>query len=153
LASSGVRAVALVEAAKGTLILVAGLGLLSLIHKDLQLLAENLVRHFHLNPASRYPRIFIEAAERVSDARLWLLAALAFGYAVMRMAEAYGLWRGQRWAAWLAVASGGLYVPIEVYELFHGVSTIKAGTLIVNVGIVSYMGFVLWRSRQGAPRQ
>ena len=114
----------------------------------MQRLAEDLVGHFHLNPASRYPRIFIEAANRSSDVRLWLLAALAFGYAALRLAEAYGLWRRRRWAEWFAVASGGIYVPIEIYELFHGLSTIKVATLVVNVGIVLYMGHALWHSRR-----
>jgi uncharacterized membrane protein (DUF2068 family) len=80
--------------------------------------------------------------------RLWLLALLAFGYAVLRIAEAYGLWRGRRWAEWFAVASGGIYVPIEIYELFHGLSKIKVGMLTVNVGIVLFMGVALCRSRR-----
>ena len=143
----GVRVVAVFEAAKGVLVLMAGFGLLSILHQDVQRVAEDLVRHFHLNPASRYPRIFVEAADRVSDMRLWLLAALAFGYATVRLAEAYGLWRRRRWAEWFAVASGGIYVPIEIYELFQGLSTIKVATLTVNVGIVLYMGYALWLSR------
>ena len=98
-----------------------------MIHQDLEQLAEELVRHFHLDPASHYPRIFIEAADRVSDARLWLLAALAFGYAAMHLAQGYGLWRRQRWAAWLAIAAAASYVPLEVYGLLHGVSKIKVG--------------------------
>ena len=145
--SSGVRVVAVFEAAKGLLILLAGLGLLSLVHQDLQALAEDLVRHFHLNPASRYPRIFLELADRAADLRLWLLAALAFAYAGLRLVEAYGLWRGRRWAEWLAVASGAIYVPIEIYELFSGVTPLKAGTLALNVAIVAYMGWMLWTAR------
>jgi len=145
----GVRVVAVFEAAKGVLVLMAGFGLLSILHQDVQRVAEEIVRHFHLNPASRYPRIFVAAADRVSDMRLWVLATLAFGYATVRLAEAYGLWRRRRWAEWFAVASGGLYVPIEIYELFHGLSTIKIATLTVNVGIVLYMGHALWRSRSG----
>ncbi len=127
---TGVRFVAIFEAAKGALILLAGFGALSLIHHDLQQLAEELVRHFHLDPASHYPRIFIEAADRVSDARLWLLAALAFGYAALHFVQGYGLWRRQRWAAWLAIAAAASYVPLEVYGLLHGVSKLKVGTLI-----------------------
>ncbi|MCZ7627424.1 MAG: DUF2127 domain-containing protein [Candidatus Methylomirabilis sp.] len=57
--SSGtLRTVALLEAAKGLLVLVAGIGVLSFVHHDAQWVAERLVGHLHLNPASRYPRIF-----------------------------------------------------------------------------------------------
>jgi hypothetical protein len=49
--NAGLRIVALFEGAKGVLLLAAGFGLLSLIHDDVQKMAEELVRHFHLNPA------------------------------------------------------------------------------------------------------
>jgi len=147
---SGVRVIAMFEAAKGLLILVAGLGLLSLVHKDLEALAEDLVRHFHLNPASRYPRIFLDLADRLADVRLWLLALMAFGYASIRLVEAYGLWRGRRWAEWLAAGSGAIYVPIEIYELYSGVTPLKVGTLALNVAIVAYMGWTLWSVRRDA---
>ncbi|UUZ68137.1 DUF2127 domain-containing protein [Polaromonas sp. P2-4] len=58
----GVRAVAALEAAKGILVLLAGFGLLSLIHHNAQQLAAQVLGHLHLNPANRYPRIFIDAA-------------------------------------------------------------------------------------------
>jgi uncharacterized membrane protein (DUF2068 family) len=139
----GVRTVAVFEAGKGALVLLAGFGLLSLIHRNMQEAAEDLVHHLHLNPAKKYPHIFLDLAGRISDQRLWLLAILAFGYACMRFAEACGLWRGRRWAEWFAVASGGIYVPIEVYELFHGVSPIKLIALLLNAIIVVYMSFTL----------
>lgn len=147
--ASGVRVVAVFEAAKGLLILVAGFGLLAVVHQDAEWLAEELVRHFHLNPASRYPRVFLDLADRLADVRLWMLAALAFAYASIRLIEAYGLWRARRWAEWLAVASGAIYVPIEVYELFSGLTPIKVGTLAVNLAIVAYMGWTLWTARSG----
>jgi uncharacterized membrane protein (DUF2068 family) len=139
------------EAAKGVLVLVVGFGLLSFVHQDVDQLAEELVRHFHLNPASRYPRIFLDVTSHLADLRVWLLATFAFCYASLRLAEAYGLWRGRRWAEWLAVASGTVYVPIELYELFTGLSGIKIATLTANIAIVAYMSRVLWRSREGSP--
>jgi hypothetical protein len=57
-ASKTLRTIALVEALKGALVLLVGLGLFSLIHHDAQQIAEQLVAHSHLNPGSRYPRIF-----------------------------------------------------------------------------------------------
>ena len=143
---SGVKVVAVFEAAKGFLVLLAGFGLLAIVHENAQKLAEHIVRHFHLNPASRYPRVFIDVAHNISDLQLWLMAGLALAYASIRLIEAYGLWRERRWAEWLAVLSGGIYVPIEVYELLSRVSWIKVGTLIVNLCIVLYMSYVLKQS-------
>jgi uncharacterized membrane protein (DUF2068 family) len=140
---TGVRAIALFEAAKGSLVLLAGLGLLSLIHRDVQAFAERVIRHSHLNPASHYPQIFVEAASRVTDTHLWLLAAAAAIYAVVRGVEAYGLWYERRWAEWFALIAGALYVPVEIYELIHRLSGFKVAVLATNLVIVAYMAYTL----------
>jgi uncharacterized membrane protein (DUF2068 family) len=97
-----IRAVALFEAAKGTLVLVTGFGALSLVHHHAQRFAEQLVGHLHLNPAKHFPRIFIDAAANLTETRLLVLAILAATYGLVRFIEAYGLWYGRRWAEWFA---------------------------------------------------
>ena len=134
-----IRAIALFEATKGTLVLLAGFGALSLVHHDAQRIAMELGAHLHLNPAKKYQNIFLEAATHLTDARLWVLATLAAAYAVMRVCEAYGLWKGKRWAEWLAAGSGGIYVPFELYELFQGFSWFSVAALLVNMLIVAVM--------------
>jgi uncharacterized membrane protein (DUF2068 family) len=137
------RVVAAFEAGKGALVLLAGLGLLSLIHRDVQAMAEHIVRLGHLNPASHYPRVFIEAASRVTNGYLWAMAAAAFMYSVVRGIEAYGLWHERRWAEWFAMVAGGMYLPVEIFEMFHRFSWIKAGVFGTNVIIVAYMAYAL----------
>ena len=143
---TGVRAVAIVEACKAALVLLVGFGLLALIHRDVQALAEKFVRHSHLNPAGKYPRIFIDASERVTDANLWFLAALATLYSVVRAIEAYGLWHERRWAEWFALASSAIYLPVEVYELMHKFGPVKSSIFITNVVVVLYMAYALKHS-------
>ena len=144
----GIRAIAVFEAAKGLLVLLAGLGLLNLLHRDVQGLAERLVRFSHLNPASKYPQIFLDAAAHTTDARLWWLAAGAGAYAVVRFFEAYGLWHGRAWAEWLALVAGGLYVPVELYHLWHRFSWVKVGLLAANLAVVAYMAYALMHRKQ-----
>jgi uncharacterized membrane protein (DUF2068 family) len=144
----GLRAVAAVEAAKGVLVLAVGLGLFSLMHRDLQAIAEHIVERFHLNPASRYPQIFLDLAGRTGDSKLQLLALGALGYSVLHLVEACGLWLQRRWAEWLAVAIAGVYIPIEIYELWERVTWIRISLLAINVAIVAYLAGVLWRTRQ-----
>jgi uncharacterized membrane protein (DUF2068 family) len=136
---TGLRSIAVFEAGKGLLVLLVGCGLLALIHHDLQAHAEALVRHFHLNPASRYPRIFLHAADALTNVRLWLLAAGAAAYALLRFLIAYGLWRQRSWAKWLAAISEGIYLPVEIYELFGRVTWPKVTVLVTNIAIVTYM--------------
>lgn len=145
---SALHAVALLEATKGALIIAAGFGLLALVHQDVQALAEEIVRHFHLNPASSIPRIFLDVAARADGGRLQLMAMGAFGYSSLRLAEAWGLWRGRTWAEWLGIVSGGIYLPIEIYELSVAITPVKIGIFFVNVVVVS----VLVRERLNAHR-
>lgn len=150
----GLRLVAALEALKGAIVLVAGFGLLSLLGRDAAQLAEHLVARLHLNPAHHYPHIFIEAMGNVNDRNLVLLACLAALYASIRFAEAYGLWCQRRWAEWLAALSGAIYVPVEIYELWHHATWLKAGALAVNLAIVAYMVRLLTESRRlDAPEQ
>jgi uncharacterized membrane protein (DUF2068 family) len=145
---SGVRAVAAVEAAKGVLVLAAGLGLLSLLHRDVQHFGDRIVHHFHLDPAKHYPHIFLKAAESLTDGRIMLLAAGAATYAVLRLAEAYGLWRGRRWAEWLSALSGAIYIPFEIAHLRHDPTWLSWGALAVNVLVVLLMCAALWPRAQ-----
>ena len=145
---SGLKTIAVFEAAKGAIVLIAAAGLISLVHKDAQAAAEEIVRQFHLNPASRYPHIFLDAAASLSSGKLWLLAGGAFLYAAIRFAEAYGLWHERAWAEWLGAISGSIYVPIEVYELTRGIGVVKVSLLILNLGIVAFLGRAIYRSSE-----
>jgi len=149
------RAVALVELAKGAIVLAAGVGVFSLLHGNVQQFAENLVHHMHLDPASRFPRIFLDLASRTTSHDLWLLAIGAAVYAVVRAAEGYGLWRDRAWAAWLGAGSGLIYVPLEIAALLRGVTLLKIITLTVNVAVVAVLVDALIqrrRERRGAKR-
>lgn len=138
-ASGTLRAVALIEAAKGIVVLLVGCGLLTLIHKNIQEYAEQLIPHLHLNPAKGYPHVFMDLAGQVTDARLWMFAGTAALYALVRFVESYGLWYARRWAEWFAALSGGVYIPFEIHSLFKHASWLTLGALIMNVVIVLIM--------------
>ena len=149
----GVRAVAAFELSKGAVVLVAGFGLLSLVHRDAQEVAEQIVRSLHLNPASHLPRVFVHAASRVNDGNLKLLAGLALFYSLARFVEGYGLWRGRVWAEWFAVLSGAIYLPVEMYELAKGPTVIKALLFVGNSAIVAYLVWLRIDARRAAFRE
>lgn len=139
---------AIIEGAKAAIVLLAGFGLLSLIHRDVQDLAERLVRHSHLDPAGKYPRIFLDAADKVTDAHLWMFAGFAALYALVRSIEAYGLWNERRWAEWFALVSSAIYLPVEIYEIFHRFGWFKVMIFATNVAIVIYMAYALKHSKE-----
>ncbi len=139
----GLRTVAVFELVKGLVVLVAGLGLLTLVHRDAQQIAEEIVKHLHLNPAREFPRIFIDTASRLTDARHWFYSLAALLYAAVRFVEAFGLWHERPWAEWFAVISAGLYLPVEVYRLIDQPGLISLAIPLINVGIVAYLAFLL----------
>jgi uncharacterized membrane protein (DUF2068 family) len=142
----GLHIVALFEGAKGLLVLIVGFGLLSFIHRDIHEAAVRLVKHIHLNPASHYPQIFLDLTERINDTNLWGIAIAATMYFVVRMVEATGLWLRKSWAEWFAVLTGGMYIPVEIFEVARSVTWPRVTVLAVNLGVVSYLLFVLIRN-------
>jgi uncharacterized membrane protein (DUF2068 family) len=142
---AGLRIVALFEGAKGALVLLTGFGLLLLIHKDLHQAAAVLIRHFHFNPASKYPRIFLDLADRTSDAKLWAMACAAVMYSAVRFAEAIGLWLERRWAEWFGLLTGAMYLPVELFELAKGLTWPRVIVFVINVFVVSYLLYMLSR--------
>lgn len=144
----GLRLVALFEALKGAVVLLAGCGVLTLIHKNLHNVAVQLVQVLHLNPARHYPTIFIDAVNRVTDLQLWLLALSALIYSAVRLVEAYGLWLQQKWAQWFGFLSGAVYLPVEIFEIWRKPTWPRIIVLLVNLGVVWYLAKALRRSKR-----
>jgi uncharacterized membrane protein (DUF2068 family) len=129
-------------------VIAVGAGLLAYAHRDFQDVAEELLLHLHLNPASRIPGIFVALAARLTSINLWLLALGAATYACVRIAEGYGLWYDRAWAEWLGAVSGLIYVPFELYALSKGVTLLKLATLGLNVLVVAVLVDALLRRRR-----
>jgi uncharacterized membrane protein (DUF2068 family) len=142
-AKHGLKLVAVLEGFKGLISLFVGIGLYELAGQNLRQMAEETVRYVHLNPASHFSSIFITAASSIPDSKINLLAFAAVIYSLVRLVEAYGLWRGLVWIEWFALVSGSIYLPFEVYEVIFHTSTLGVSIFLVNVLVVWYMAYVL----------
>jgi uncharacterized membrane protein (DUF2068 family) len=129
-------------------VLLAATGVLALVHKDLETVAFKLVEHAHLDPAARYPQIFITAASNLQDTRLALLALGAAAYSALRFIEAFGLLRGRAWAELLAAGSGAIYVPFELAGFVHHPTLLRATMLLANAVVVLVMVSVFLQRRK-----
>lgn len=138
-AKNGVRAIAIFEAVKGTVGLIAGFGLLSLMHRDIADFAEDAVGFLHLNSEGRLAHRIVETITKLNPANIKIFFALSLVYATIRFVEAYGLWRLRAWAEWFAIISGTAYIPIEIYELIHKPTFVRAAVLIINIAMVLYL--------------
>jgi uncharacterized membrane protein (DUF2068 family) len=140
--AGGLRAIAVLEALKGILVLLLGFGLLSLLHKDVEEAAENMLFHLHISPVHRMGQAVIRAASKVTDTSLWAFTAAAVVYAIVRFTEAWGLWHQRVWAEWFALLSGALYLPIEIAKLIEKPNGLHFAIFTTNVLIVLYMVYV-----------
>lgn len=140
---TSLRTVAIFEAAKGLLVLATAFALFKHLHTDWQALAEQLVAHFHMNPARKYPQILLALSANITEPRLLALAFGALFYVAIRFVEAYGLWWNRGWAAILGIASSGLYIPFEIIELVEHVTWISVLAPVFNILVVA----VLWLTR------
>ncbi len=141
------RLVASFEFVKGIFVLLIGLSAILLVHKDAWVIAESLLALLHISTDRHSAQLFLDFADDITDARLWAAARLAFAYSVLRFAEAYGLWRQRRWAEWFAFGSGTLLIPLEIRELFRGVTLLRSTVFIGNLVIVFYMLLLLRSGR------
>lgn len=142
------QTVAILEFLKGVFVVLMGVCALLLVHKDAWLIAESLLAKFHIDTDRRSAQMFLDFADNVTDARLWAAARIAFTYSALRFTEAYGLWRCRTWAEWVAFLSGTLLMPLEVRELFRGVTLIRCGLLVGNLAIVLYMLYLILANRR-----
>ena len=142
------RAVASLEFFKGVFVVLMGVCAIALVHKDTWLIAESLLSLLHISTDRRPAQMFLDFADNITDARLWAAARIAFAYAALRFAEAYGLWRERTWAEWVAFLSGTLLLPLEVRELFRGITFWRCALLIGNLAIICYMLYVILENRR-----
>jgi uncharacterized membrane protein (DUF2068 family) len=138
------RAVATFEMTKGLIVLLAACGVLLLVHReDPWDIADGLLRLLHISPDHHFAQVFLDWADNLTEAKLWAVAAVAVAYSALRFVEAYGLWYARTWAEWIALISGTLYLPFEIYNLVHRQSVFHVSVLLINVAVVLYMGYAL----------
>jgi uncharacterized membrane protein (DUF2068 family) len=142
------RVVASFEFIKGAFVLLIGLCALLLVHKDAWVIAESLLALLHINTDRHSAQLFLDFADRITDARLWAAAQLAFAYSVLRFVEAYGLWKQRTWAEWVAFVSGTLLLPLEIRGLMRGITMLRSVVFVGNLAIVFYMLFLLRAGRR-----
>jgi len=130
------------EALKGVIVLLLGLGILGLLHRDVEAAAESLLLPLHINPDDRLSHAFINAATRVTDAGLWVIFSASILYAGVRFTEAWGLWNRRVWAEWFALLSGALYLPWEIFKVMQLPNRLHLCVFLMNITIPLYILYI-----------
>jgi uncharacterized membrane protein (DUF2068 family) len=146
--------VAMLEAAKGVLVLLAAFGFAEVIRHNIHLdeVAHNLLYFFHVSPNRRMSHVVMRAAGRLMDADVLTVLGIALAYSCLRFIESYGLWRQRVWAEWLAIISGAIYLPFELYKLVRHPTAVHWAVLLINIAVVVYIAWVRWDEVMGRRR-
>lgn len=78
-----------------------------------------------------------------SSTLMWVAVGLV-AYAAIEFIEAIGLWLMKRWGEYFAVIATGIFLPLEIYELFEKQTVLRVLALLVNVVAVVWL---LWSKR------
>ncbi|MGD1073733.1 MAG: DUF2127 domain-containing protein [Bryobacteraceae bacterium] len=124
---------------KGIGLLILGVGLLRLLHRDVAASLTHWIEVFRLDPENRYIHRAIARVFRVTPGQLRELSAGTFIYAGVFLTEGTGLLLRKHWAEYMTVISTSLFVPLEVYEVYHRFTWLRATVLILNVATVWYL--------------
>jgi uncharacterized membrane protein (DUF2068 family) len=138
------RGIATLEVMKGMIVLLSAVGILLMVRReDPWYIADGLLRLLHISPDHHFAQVFLDWADSLTTAKIWTVAAAALSYSVLRFIEAYGLWYARAWAEWIALISGTLYLPFEIYKLVHRQSLFHVSVLLINLAVVFYMAYAL----------
>jgi uncharacterized membrane protein (DUF2068 family) len=146
--SRGLFWISIFKTIKGLLLLVLGIGVLGLLHQDVQEWLENLIDALHINSGHRYVGTLLAKAGSVDDHKIVQLSGLTFLYSGLFLTEGIGLWFQKRWAEWLTVVITGSLIPIEIYEIWKQCGVLKLIVLGINIAVVIYLIMLL---RQKSP--
>ncbi len=135
----------------GLLLVALGIGLFRNARADPAAEAAHIVSALKLDPDNYYIHTAIEKVSGIKPSQLRAIGAGTFLYALMYLVEGGGLLLRKHWAEYLTVIATGVFIPLEIYEVFRRPNAIRISLLAINVAIVAYLIYQLRRKDdQGA---
>ena len=147
-AHPGLHAIAIFEAAKGLLALLAASGLEILGPAPLQRWLHELMGLLQLDPKHGAMDWLSNA---INPDSVHLVAGIALAYALLRFVEAWGLWRVRTWASWLGCISAAVYLPLDMYAVVRHPGWLSVAVLAINLVVVWVLARDILTRRQASP--
>ncbi|HWT88622.1 MAG TPA: DUF2127 domain-containing protein [Candidatus Angelobacter sp.] len=141
----GLMLIAAFKLLKGLALLAVGIAVHMLANKNLVAEAQHWVDLFRVDPHNHYLHLLLEKLTNVDAHKLHALSVGTFVYSALFLTEGIGLFLRKRWAELLTVISTAGLIPLELYELIHRPTPIRAILLLVNVAVVAYLIFEIRR--------
>ncbi len=150
---NALKLIAAVKMLKGVALAGVALGLFSIVHRDLDTLAE-AVHRVHADLA-REP--LCQAAARkagvVEPHSIVKAGIVTAFYAAILLGEGIGLWIGAPWAEYVVIVTTGMFVPEEILTMVREPNLTKGIMIVVNAVILVYVISVVWKKRFHARKE
>ncbi|TWI08142.1 DUF2127 domain-containing protein [Aerolutibacter ruishenii] len=144
-AHPGLHAIAVFEAAKGLVALLAAVGLVWAGPAVLQHALDGLAAKLHLNPSHGPVASLLRG---INPESIGIAVAVTLAYALMRFVEAWGLWQAKAWGSWLGCIGAAVYLPFELYALIRRPGWLEVAVLTINLLVVWILGRDLAKRRR-----
>jgi len=126
---------------KALLFILAGLGALRLLHKDLVDILTRFIVALHFDTDSHLVNLILEKVALINPHRLREISIFIFCYAAMDIIEGTGLVLEKPWAEYLTLIVTACFLPWEIFEIIHHVTWLKIVILLLNILVVIYLVF------------
>ncbi|MCW0455041.1 DUF2127 domain-containing protein [Xanthomonas sacchari] len=147
-AHPGLHLIALLEAGKGLLAVLAATGLELMGPAPLRAGVDKLIVRFSLDPDhGALPSLLT----MINPGAVHLAAAGMLAYGVLHIIEAWGLWRARAWASLLGCISAAIYLPFDVYAIVRHPGWASWAVLAINLAVVGILARDLVRRRRHPP--
>lgn len=141
----GLHVIALLEASKAMLALLAATGLEILGPQPLRDGVNALIRRFSLDPDhGTLPSLL----NMISPDAVHLAAAAMIGYGLLHLVEAWGLWKARAWASWLGCLTACIYLPFDIYAIVRHPGWTSWMVLAINLVVVYVLARDLRKRRR-----
>ena len=137
--NSVILLIAIFKLVKGLALVAVGVGLLHLLHKDVQETTLHWINMLRIDPDNHYVHRGLARVFRVTPKQLKELSIGTFLYAALFLTEGTGLMLRKRWAEYFTIITTASLIPLEIYELSKHFTPVKLLVLAVNVAIVIYL--------------
>jgi uncharacterized membrane protein (DUF2068 family) len=148
----GLLVIAAYKFLKSIGLLLLGFGALRFLQGNRAVAIAHLVDTLRIDPHNHYVNQLLEKLANVDARKLHQFSVGTFFYAALFLIEGVGLALRQRWAEYLTIVSTASLIPVEVLEIYRGVSVLKILLLLGNILIVWYLVHELRLGKKRAGR-
>jgi uncharacterized membrane protein (DUF2068 family) len=129
-----IAVIGLFKLLKGLILVAAGIGAVSLLHKDVATTVTNWLDSLRVDPDNGLIHKLLSQVFAVTPKQLKEISAGTFFYAALLLTEGTGLLLRKRWAEYFTAITTALLIPLEIYQLVKRFTLMRVDVLVVNVG-------------------